>query len=76
MTVIPKFFFEQIFNNFSNLFYFILTMLQCIKILRVGGLYSYIFPLAFTLCLSAIKEFFDEYNKYLKDKEFNNQQYT
>ncbi len=40
--------------------------------LAVGKIYSYIFPLVFTLCLSAIKEFIDEYNKIIKDKEFNN----
>lgn len=41
------------------------------EILWVGKIYSYIFPLAFTLCLSAIKEFIDEYNKIIKDREFN-----
>lgn len=51
---------------------------MCLNLLpatQIGNIISYLFPLMFTLTLSAIKESLDEYSKYKRDKEFNNQTY-
>lgn len=74
-NVIPKFLFDQ-FKFFFNFFYLVITLTQFIPIYRIGFLVTYIMPLCFVLAISFLKEMFDEYNRWKRDRELNYQKYT
>ncbi|EAY23574.1 phospholipid-translocating P-type ATPase, flippase family protein [Trichomonas vaginalis G3] len=74
-NVIPKFLFDQ-FKFFFNFFYLAITLTQFIPIYRIGFLVTYITPLCFVLAVSFIKEMWDEYNRWRRDRELNYQKYT
>ena len=44
--------------------------------LKVGFLFTYIAPLAFVLMVTMIKEGWDDFNRYRRDKELNNAEYS
>ena len=75
LNCIPKFLFDQ-FKFFFNFFYLIITLTQFIPVYRVGFLVTYVFPLCFVLSVSFIKEMFDEFNRWRRDRELNMQKYT
>ena len=43
--------------------------------LKVGFLFTYVAPLVFVLFVTMIKEFYDDFMRYKRDKELNNTQY-
>jgi phospholipid-translocating ATPase len=51
------------------MFFLLIALTQFIDILKVGFLFTYIAPLAFVLFLTMAKEFYDDYNRYKRDKE-------
>jgi len=48
---------------------------QFIEELKVGFMFSYVAPLALVLSITIIKEGYDDYYRYKRDKEANNQTY-
>ena len=73
-TFLPLFLFHQ-YKYFINLYILLLVIAQLYPPVRIGYLWVYIFPLAVILTIALIKEFFDEYNIMVKDKQYNNQTY-
>ena len=74
LNLIPKFLYDQ-FKFFFNFFYLIITLTQFIPVYRIGFLVTYVFPLIFVLTISFAKEMFDEFNRWRRDKELNEQRY-
>jgi phospholipid-translocating ATPase len=63
------------FKYFFNLFFLIIGLTQFYEPLRVGLTFTYIAPLVFVLSLTVLKEFFDDLQRYKKDKEANSYKY-
>ena len=59
------------FKYFFNMFYLIIAISQFIPILSVGLLFSYVAPLVLVLFLTMLKEGYEDYQRYIKDKEIN-----
>ena len=74
ISLLPLVIFHQ-FSLFSNQFYLLMAVSQFFDALKVGFLFSYIAPLAFVLFITIFKEGYDDYKRYLRDKESNNQKY-
>ena len=75
ITLIPLVFFNQ-FSYFANQFYLLMAASQFIKVLQVGFMFSYIAPLALVLMVTIIKEAYDDFYRYRRDKEANDQRYN
>ena len=74
LNLVPMVLYEQ-FKYFFNMFFLLLAVSQFIKIFQVGLLFSYIAPLVFVLFLTLLKEAYDDYKRYSRDKETNQQIY-
>jgi len=74
LNLIPMFLFLQ-FRFFFNFFYLIITLTQFVPIYRIGFLVTYLFPLLFVLSISLIKELWDEYQRWKRDRELNLQEF-
>jgi len=72
ITFIPLVLFHQ-FKIFLNLYFLIVACTQLVPSLRVGPLYAYWAPLGFVLCVTLLKEAYDDIKRYLRDKEANAQ---
>ncbi|CAK75838.1 unnamed protein product (macronuclear) [Paramecium tetraurelia] len=75
ITFIPIVLFDQ-FRYFFNLFFLLITLSQFIEPLKVGFLFSYVAPLVFVLTLTLIKEAYDDFKRFLRDREANSQLYS
>lgn len=75
ITLVPVVLFNQ-FKFFSNLFFLLIALSQFFPPLRVGFLFTYIAPLAVVLFITIVKEAVDDYKRYLRDKEANEQEFT
>jgi len=53
---------------FFNLFFLIIALTQLIDSLKIGWWFSYFGPLGFVLLLTMIKEAYDDFERYKKDK--------
>ncbi|KAL4496984.1 hypothetical protein ABPG72_002140 [Tetrahymena utriculariae] len=73
-TFIPCVLYNQ-FKFFFNFFYLLICISQFIPALTVGFLFTYIAPLAFVLILTMIKDAYDDYKRYKRDKEANSSLY-
>jgi phospholipid-translocating ATPase len=62
--------YEQ-FKYFFNLFYLLTALSQFIPALKVGLLFSFVAPLLLVLALTMMKEAYEDYQRFLKDKEIN-----
>lgn len=63
------------FKYFFNMFYLIIAISQFIPALSVGLLFSYVAPLVLVLVLTMLKEGYEDYQRYVKDKEANSRHY-
>ncbi|EGR32280.1 hypothetical protein IMG5_090120, partial [Ichthyophthirius multifiliis] len=63
------------FKYFFNLFFLIIAISQFVPILKVGLLFAYVAPLSLVLCLTMLKEAYDDIKRYKRDKEANSQLY-
>lgn len=70
--LIPVVLFQQ-FCFFSNLFFLAISLSQLIPDLKVGFMFTYVAPLVIVLAITILKEAVDDYKRYLRDKETNNQ---
>ncbi|XP_065676053.1 probable phospholipid-transporting ATPase IIA [Hydra vulgaris] len=73
-SFVPLVLFHQ-FKIFLNLYFLCVAITQFIPSLRVGPLYAYWAPLGFVLCVTLLKEGYDDIKRYLRDKEANSQQF-
>ena len=69
-SLIPIVLWNQ-FKFFSNLFFLLIAVSQAVPQLRVGFLFTYVSPLAIVLGITIAKEGYDDYQRYLRDKELN-----
>lgn len=74
ITFIPLVLFHQ-FKIFINLYFLVVALTQFVPSLRVGPLYAYWAPLGFVLCVTLLKEAYDDVKRFLRDKEANAQKY-
>lgn len=56
---------------FFNLYFLGVALSQFIPSLQVGFLFTYIAPLIFVLGITLLKEGYDDYKRYVRDKEAN-----
>ncbi|CAF4796391.1 unnamed protein product [Rotaria sp. Silwood1] len=75
ITFIPLVLFEQ-FRIFFNLYFLIMACTQFVPGLRVGYLYTYWAPLGFVICVTMLREAYDDMKRAYRDKEVNSQKYT
>ncbi len=73
-TFVPIVLYNQ-FKQFYNLFFLIICLSQLIPALRIGFLVTYVAPLAFVLAITLMKEFYDDYQRYRRDKELNGEKF-
>ncbi|KAF8624052.1 hypothetical protein AX15_006069 [Amanita polypyramis BW_CC] len=73
-TFLPIVFYEQ-FKFFFNLYFLLVALSQFIPALKIGFIMTYIAPLAFVLSVTMGKEAYDDYKRYLRDREANSQRY-
>ncbi|KAG7443228.1 phospholipid-translocating P-type ATPase [Guyanagaster necrorhizus] len=73
-TFFPIVFYEQ-FKFFFNLYFLLVALSQLIPALKIGFIVTYIAPLAFVLFVTMGKEAYDDYKRYLRDREANSQKY-
>ncbi|EGG19761.1 ATPase [Cavenderia fasciculata] len=67
--------YEQ-FKYFFNLYFLIVALSQFIPPLQTGYLFTYISPLAFVLSVTILKEAYDDFQRFRRDKEANSQHYS
>ncbi|CAF0881197.1 unnamed protein product [Brachionus calyciflorus] len=73
-TFIPIVLFQQ-FAVFLNLYFLVMALSQFIPSIRIGLLYTYWAPLAFVITVTMLREAYDDFKRYLRDKELNSQLY-
>ncbi|KZT21321.1 protein transporter [Neolentinus lepideus HHB14362 ss-1] len=73
-TFLPIVFYEQ-FKFFFNLYFLLVALSQFIPALKIGFIATYVAPLAFVLCVTMGKEAYDDYQRYLRDREANSARY-
>ena len=53
------------------MFYLLTALSQLIPALKVGLMFTFMAPLLLVLSLTMLKEGYEDYQRYLKDKEVN-----
>ena len=70
-TFFPKFLFEQ-FRKYSNIFFFMIVLLQQVPDVSPTGRFTTLVPLTFILGVSAIKELIEDFKRRNSDRQLNN----
>jgi phospholipid-translocating ATPase len=70
LTFLPLVLFNQ-FRYFFNLFFLFIALTQFFKPLQIGYIFAYVSPLVLILTLTMLKEIFDDWKRYIRDKESN-----
>ncbi|KAE9552729.1 hypothetical protein FO519_004046 [Halicephalobus sp. NKZ332] len=73
-TFLPLTLFEQ-FKFFLNLYFLFVALSQFFPSLKIGNLYSYWVPLGFVLGITIIREGYEEFLRYWRDRKLNNEKY-
>ena len=71
LTFIPKNLFEQ-FHRFANVYFLFIIILNWIPQVNAFGKEIAMFPLIFVLAITALKDIFEDRQRYLSDKMVNN----
>ncbi|CDW58161.1 phospholipid transporting ATPase [Trichuris trichiura] len=71
---LPAVLVEQ-FRFFLNLFFLIMALSQFLPQLRIGYLSTYWGPLCFVLTITICREAYDDFKRYVRDKELNSMLY-
>nr|XP_019014199.1 phospholipid-translocating ATPase [Kwoniella pini CBS 10737]OCF52980.1 phospholipid-translocating ATPase [Kwoniella pini CBS 10737] len=74
VTFLPLVFYEQ-FKFFFNFYFLVVALSQFIPALKIGYIVTYVAPLAFVLAVTMGKEAYDDYQRYLRDRESNSTRY-
>jgi phospholipid-translocating ATPase len=70
LNFLPKVLYNE-FKFFFNLFFLLIALSQFVEPLRVGFLFTYIAPLTIVLLVTMIREAFDDFARYRRDKAIN-----
>ncbi|WVR03261.1 hypothetical protein IAU60_000252 [Kwoniella sp. DSM 27419] len=73
-TFLPLVFYEQ-FKFFFNFYFLVVALSQFIPALKIGYIVTYVAPLAFVLAVTMGKEAYDDYSRYLRDRDANSTRY-
>jgi phospholipid-translocating ATPase len=73
-TFLPVVLFEQ-FRHFFNLYFLCICASQLIPALSVGYMFTYMGPLLFVLTVTLGKEAYDDFKRFLRDREANSTKY-
>lgn len=72
LTFVPLNLVEQ-FSKISNVYFLVLVVMQCIKIISTSGGVPTILPsLLVIISISAFKDFLEDYKRWVSDKQENN----
>ncbi|CAG9863244.1 unnamed protein product [Phyllotreta striolata] len=71
-TFLPIVLYQQ-FKFFLNLYFLIMAISQFVPDIRIGYLYTYWGPLCFVLFVTICREAIDDWRRYKRDQEVNNQ---
>eukprot|EP00736_Rhodelphis_marinus_P004197 Rmarinus@m.28948 len=71
VTFIPKTLFEQ-FTRFANLYFLTVSVLQVFSGVSPTGKYNTLLALLFVLTVTAIREAWEDYKRFLQDRQHNN----
>lgn len=71
VTFVPKFLFEQ-FSKYANLFFLMTCIIQQVPNVSPTNRYTTIITLGLVLCVSAVKELFEDFKRHNADKDLNN----
>ena len=74
ITFLPLVFYEQ-FKFFFNFYFLVVALSQFVPALKIGYIVTYVAPLAFVLAVTMGKEAYDDYCRYLRDREANSTKY-
>lgn len=74
VTFVPLVLFNQ-FKFFFNMFFLVIALTQFVTILKVGFMFTYVAPLVFVLAVTMLKEAWDDFQRYRRDKELNEKTY-
>ncbi|OCF33097.1 phospholipid-translocating ATPase [Kwoniella heveanensis BCC8398] len=74
ITFLPLVFWEQ-FKFFFNFYFLVVALSQFIPALKIGYIVTYVAPLVFVLAVTMGKEAYDDYCRYLRDREANSTRY-
>ena len=58
------------------MFYLLTALSQFVPVLKVGLMFSFVAPLLLVLSLTMMKEAYEDYQRFIKDKEINSAQFT
>ncbi len=75
VSFLPLVLYHQ-FRYFFNFFFLLIALSQCINMLRVGFLFTYVAPLLLVLGFTLFKEAYDDHYRKKRDEETNGQAYT
>jgi phospholipid-translocating ATPase len=64
------------FSFFINMYFLLVALSQIIPALRLGYIETYVFPLAFVICITLGKEAMDDIARRRRDAEANSEGYT
>ncbi|KAI6182251.1 Phospholipid-transporting ATPase [Aphelenchoides bicaudatus] len=73
-TFIPLVLFQQ-FKFFLNLYFLLMACSQFIPAIQIGAPITYWGPLGFVLTITLIREAFDDFVRFLRDRELNGAKY-
>ena len=73
LSFIPKNLFEQ-FHRFANLYFLFIVLLNWVPQVNAFTKEVAMIPVLFVLAVTAIKDGFEDYRRYLSDKKVNHQQ--
>ena len=74
LTFLPVTLYNE-FSFFFNMYFLLVALSQAIPALRIGYLSTYVFPLAFVLCITMGKEAYDDIERRRRDNEANSEEY-
>ena len=74
LTFLPIILYNQ-FSFFFNLYFLFLCITQFIPIFKVGFMITYVGPLVFVIFLTMLKEGWDDYKRYKRDKTYNEERF-
>ena len=58
------------------MFYLLTALSQFVPVLKVGLMFSFVAPLVLVLSLTMLKEAYEDYQRFLKDKEINSAEFV
>ncbi|CAD5205453.1 unnamed protein product [Bursaphelenchus okinawaensis] len=73
-TFVPLVLFQQ-FKFFLNLYFLLMACSQFIPAIQIGAPITYWGPLGFVLTITLIREAFDDFVRFLRDRELNGEKY-